>query len=86
MRQLEEVAFIEQIYLDLVGCEELLDRLRAQGADPVDTVELAQHIHLLLGDHAAIAHQHEPLETELLAHLVDLRQQVFRIAAVALEH
>jgi len=52
---------------------------------PVDALDLPKCIDLLLGDHSPVADHHESPNSELLAHLVDLRQQGFRIARVALE-
>jgi len=86
MRQLEQVSFVEQPHLDRTCLYELLDCLRAQRCNPVDTVQLLQCVYLLLADHPAVAHQHEPLYTEVLSDLLYLRQQRFRITRISVEN
>lgn len=85
MGELEQVALIEESPLDGPGLDQLADRLRAQRRDPVDAVDRAQCIDLLVGDHPPVPDQGQPLDPELLSELLHLRQQGFRVPGLALE-
>ena len=85
MRQLEQVAFVEQSHLHLPGWDQFLDRLRTEGCDPVDPVDLTQGVDLLLGDHPPIADQNDALHAKVASHLLDLGEQGRRIGRVAFE-
>ena len=86
VRQAQQIALVEQIELQVTGVREPGDRAALQRRDPVDAVQLAHGIDLHAGDHTAVAHHHQPVDAELVARLLDLREHRFRIARVAVEH
>ena len=80
MRQLEQVAFVEQSHLHLPGWDQFLDRLRTEGCDPVDPVDLTQGVDLLLGDHPPIADQNDALHATLRIFSTSQGRRIGRVA------
>src|SRR3989339_301039 len=78
--QLEQIALVKEPELKGAPGQELANRLGTARGNPVDAVDLAERIDLLLGDHAAVANQHEALDTERLADLLNMGQQFRRVA------
>ena len=91
---LGQVLGVEQAHLQrAVGAGEFGDRGRAQRGDPPEigcgvgvVVEFAQRVDARGGDHAAIAHQHQPRDTELVADHGDDLGERDRVGGVAGEH
>ena len=84
MRELKEIALIEQIQLQLTALHQGADLRALQRRDPREPVEGTQLSDRLMRDHPAIPDQHQALEAELLAQLRHLRHQRARIRRVAL--
>ena len=80
------VALIEQRQLQSAAVQQVLDRRPAQRGDPVQAGGSDVLADARLGDHTAIADQHDMLKAEALLELVDLRRQRHRIGGVAREH
>ncbi len=86
MAKADQIALVEQVELQVTGIRKLGDGAALECRDPVDAVELGHRIDLHIRDHAAIAGHDEPFQPEVLARLLDLRQQRFGIADVDVEH
>ena len=86
-RQFEQVALVEQRGLEgaMLGGE-LRDLGCAQATHPIQTLGLEHLLDARRGEHAAIAHPHDVLDTEARAQLAHLRGHGGRIPRVARKH
>ena len=85
VRQLEQRALIEQPHLDRAVGKQPCDPFRAQRGNPVETLR-PQLVNARLRNHAAVAHDRELGDAELLPHPLEGGQQRFRIAGAAFKH
>ena len=86
MRELKEVALIEQTQLQFTALHQGADLRALQCRDPGEPVEGTQLVDRFVRDHAAIPNQNQALEAKLLAQLLDLRHQCARVGRIALVH
>jgi hypothetical protein len=77
------VALIKQRELQSTTVQQFPDRGRTQRGDPVQACGFDVLGDARLGDHAAVADQHDMAEAEALLELLDLGRQRRRIAGVA---
>ena len=85
-RHRRDVAFVEQRHLQISAADQALQRRRAQGGDPVETGGAQILVDARLRDHAAIADQHDMVESEALLQFGDLIGHRLGIAGIAVEH
>ena len=84
---LGHVALIEQGELQWSAlCGKLADSGRAQRSDPVQASRFDIGFKPRVGDHAAIADQHDAAEVEACSQLGDLGGERHRVCGVAFEH
>ena len=84
---LRHVALVEQRELQRAALgRERLDRRRAERGDPVEAGGRDIGVDARLCDHAAVADEHDALEPEPDAQLLDLTGEGGRVAEVAFEH
>ena len=74
------VALVEQRELQGAALDQLLDRWGAQRGDPVEPGGLDIFGETRLGDHAAVADQHDVIEREPLLEFLDLGGERHRVA------
>jgi len=86
VRELVEVALVEQAQLNRTGIDELSDRTGFQGRDPIHARAFVEGVDLFLRDHAAVPDQGHRHQREVLLQLVELVQQRLGISGIALEH
>src|SRR3972149_6257528 len=66
--------------------EERADRHALELRDPGNTLGLAQLLDGLAGDHAAVAHHHQLLDTEAVSQPFDLGHESLVVGDIALVH
>src|SRR4030088_3065494 len=86
MGELEQVAFIEEIGLDMLVIDQHLDCATLECSNPIDAVGLADLLDCPLRDHAAVADDHHLLDTKVLSQPLHLRQEGLAIAGIAIMH
>ena len=86
MGELEQIAFIEQIGLDLLVIDQHPDCAAFECGNPVDAIAMAELVDRLLRDHAAVADDHQPLDAKVLSQPPHLRQEGLAIAGIAIMH
>jgi hypothetical protein len=79
------IALIKQCELQRPAVQQLLDGRGTQRRDPVQACGFKVLGDARLGDHAAVADQHDAIEVEALLQLLDLWRQGLWIAGVAIE-
>lgn len=62
------------------------DRSALERRDPADALDCLHLVDGLLGDHAAVADHHHPLDAELTAQTLDLGHERLAVGGVALVH
>ena len=83
---LGQVPLVEQRRRHRAGSQQFANRRRPQGGDPAQPVDALQVLaDARCGQHAAVAHQHHPLQAEAGADLVHLAGHRLRVARRALE-
>ena len=80
------VALVEQRELQGAAFDQAADRRGAQGGDPVEPIGPQFGVDAGLGDHAAVADQHDMVEAEASLELVDLGAKGSGIGSVAVKH
>jgi hypothetical protein len=81
-----EIALVKQGQLQAAGLCEAADRWRPQRGDPVEPGGLEDLLDPRLGDHAAIADQHDALQRKPLLEFFDLIGERCRIGDIAVEN
>ena len=78
-----QVLLVQQGELQGPFLDQFSNRSAGQRGDPPHAGMLAKFVDLRLGQHAAIPHQHHPLETKALTQLLHLIAHRGRVAGVA---